>query len=253
VRDRSGVGFALIETAYPARSRLAIHTHDAAFACIVITGGFEETTPHTDGEVPAMTSLLRAPGERHTNRFGPTPSRCLNLTMDEGWLGEVGGPGVGDTGRRSLEDDAVIGGLRVYAALERAAPDDHLEDAVISWLSALGDRHDPRRQPSASLRRVREALDDADRPIRIRELAKLAECHPITLARRFRDCWGIGPAEYGRRVRHRKACVAVAGGHEPLARIAARFGFCDQSHLTRAMVGLLGLPPGTLRTGLQDG
>lgn len=251
VRARRGSRYAVSETHYPANAVLGFHDHPSAFACFVLSGGFEERSRDGAHDVLPLSSLLRSPGERHANRFGARPTRCLNLTMAEDWLDGLGGVSSGRSGHASTRPEAPIAALRLWVALEKEASEEVVEEAAITWMMTLvggrGETHPPSRQ----LRVAREVVEAADRPLSIRVLAELADCHPVTLARWFRRCWGVGPAEYARRVRLRRACQAAARSDESLSSLAARFGFSDQAHLTRAMTGAIGMSPGMLRRLLR--
>jgi AraC family transcriptional regulator len=240
------------ETHYPANAVLGFHDHPSAFACFVLSGGFEERSRDGTRDIVSLSSLMRTAGERHANRFGARPSRCLNLAVDEEWLDEIG-----ERPRSSSEGivkraDTPIAALRLWVALEKEASEEVVEEAAITWMMTLvggrGETHPPSRQ----LRVAREAVEAADRPLSIRVLAELADCHPVTLARWFRHCWGVGPAEYARRLRLQRACQAATRSDEPLSSIAARLGFSDQAHLTRALTAAVGLSPGALRRRLRD-
>jgi AraC family transcriptional regulator len=83
--------------------------------------------------------------------------------------------------------------------------------------------------------------------VRLRELADLVGVHPVHLARVFRAHHGVSVGEYGRRVRLDWAAAEVARTDMPLARIAARAGFADQSHFTRLFKERIGTTPAAYR------
>ena len=64
----------------------------------------------------------------------------------------------------------------------------------------------------------------------------------FTLARHFRHAFGTSPDRYRTLRRLALARRAIEGG-EPLAQVAARTGFADQSHLTRQFKRAYGLTP----------
>jgi AraC family transcriptional regulator len=96
---------------------------------------------------------------------------------------------------------------------------------------------------------VRQLLDArfAAADLRMSELAREADVHPVHLARAFRQRYGLSPTEYVRRLRLEWAARAVSDGKEPLAAIAAAAGFVDQSHMTRAFRRAMLPTPGQLR------
>lgn len=245
VSDRREPGLLLSVTAYPPNSRLAPHTHDAPFLCLALTGQFEEESPSGTIGVGPLTSLLRLPGTRHANHFGPMHASCLNVAIGARWLAEAGGTHRPFAGAPPRPHESDLAGLRVYAAHCRNTGFETLESLIVEWLAAFDPA--PAAGPDRALLSAHDAIINSDRPLRVRDLAALAECHPITFARRFRQHWGVGAAEFGRRLRLRRACAAVIASAEPLSRVATRFGYADQAHLHRTVLAETGLPLGTLR------
>jgi AraC family transcriptional regulator len=73
----------------------------------------------------------------------------------------------------------------------------------------------------------------------------------VHLARAFRTRYGVSVGEYGRRLRLEWAAAEVARSDTPLALIAARAGFADQSHFTRVFKQHIGATPGAYRRVVQ--
>src|SRR5262245_26530393 len=100
----------------------------------------------------------------------------------------------------------------------------------------------------AKLRLVLDYLNAyLDRNISLPELANLAEMSQFHFLRSFRASAGKTPHRYliDRRVEVARSILL----HEdvPLAEVAYRVGFADQSHLTRHFRRIVGVPPGSLR------
>ncbi len=81
------------------------------------------------------------------------------------------------------------------------------------------------------------------------DLGAAAGVHPLHLARAFRRYFGCSVGGYVRRLRVEAASCALLDADEPLARVAHRFGFTDQSHFTRVFARVMGVPPGRFRLG----
>ena len=62
----------------------------------------------------------------------------------------------------------------------------------------------------------------------------------------FRASVGLSPATYRRVVRAERA-LALLGGSESLASVAAMAGYADQAHCTRELVAIAGITPSRLR------
>lgn len=80
-------------------------------------------------------------------------------------------------------------------------------------------------------------------PIESTDLERIAGLDRFEIARQFRRLNGTSPHRYlvGRRLEAARAHI-LAG--EPLADIASRTGFADQSHMTRHFKARFGLTPG---------
>lgn len=102
----------------------------------------------------------------------------------------------------------------------------------------------------AWLRRARELLRDTrfdEGPRSVREIAGELGVHPVYLARRFRQSFGMTPGEYLRRCRLERARWLLRRSSAGLAEIAAATGFSDQSHFSHAFRKGFGVSPGAYR------
>jgi AraC family transcriptional regulator len=139
------------------------------------------------------------------------------------------------------------------AARELAAPDDltplSLEGLALEMVAAAardaGTRiAPPRRQ---WLDELCELLDGVRSPPSLTTIARTVGRHPVYVARAFREAFGCTIGTYVRRARIQRAEAALAGSTESLAQIAARLGFCDQSHFSKAFRRETGMSPAQFR------
>ena len=87
--------------------------------------------------------------------------------------------------------------------------------------------------------------------IRLAELAEVVAMSPYHFLRLFRDSSGLTPHQY---LVHRRVEVAksmLLRDDLPVAEVAQRLGFSDQSHFTRHFRRLTGAPPGQLRRAIR--
>jgi AraC family transcriptional regulator len=102
--------------------------------------------------------------------------------------------------------------------------------------------------PPRWLRRVSELLRErCTDSWNLAAVAAEAGVHPGYLATSFRRHFGCTIGDFVRRQRIALACRALAEDDTPLADVALRAGFADQSHFTRAFKRELGLTPAAYR------
>jgi AraC-like DNA-binding protein len=116
-------------------------------------------------------------------------------------------------------------------------------------LHALGGRPD-HRSAAIDMKTVELARDylasHACEQTPASTLERITGTDRFTLARHFRRAFGTSPDRYRTMRRLALARRAIESG-EPLARVAARTGFADQSHLTRQFKRTYGMTPARWR------
>jgi AraC family transcriptional regulator len=85
------------------------------------------------------------------------------------------------------------------------------------------------------------------RNIHLAELARLADMSQFHFLRQFRNSAGVTPHHYLVRRRVEVATDILLREDTPLADVAYRVGFADQSHFSRHFRRITGTPPGRLR------
>jgi AraC-like DNA-binding protein len=79
------------------------------------------------------------------------------------------------------------------------------------------------------------------------ELARAAGTSVRGLERAFDREYGLSPRQYLRRLRMQTACQQLVSTRSPLAQVADRCGFADQSHFNRDFKRMTGLTPRAYR------
>ena len=93
------------------------------------------------------------------------------------------------------------------------------------------------------LKRLKDyILAHLDEPIEVAALAGIAARSPFHFTRLFTQSVGLTPHRYVVHLRLRRAIELVRGGQSSLAEIAAATGFADQSHLSRWVRRVYGVP-----------
>ena len=134
-------------------------------------------------------------------------------------------------------------------AQDRAAPI-AAEGLALELLAALARRKqiDERGAVPPWLRTVRELVHESvPDGVSIGHAARVVGLHPVHVARVFHAVVGDSFGSYQRALRVHWAAQAIAESAEPLASIALRAGFADQSHFTRMFRRLSGMTPRSYR------
>jgi AraC family transcriptional regulator len=183
-----------------------------------------------------LATVAAGAGDADPDRVAPVPFHGLAdphlRYLAEAFLAEVtaGGPG----GR--LVADSLANLLAVHL-LRRHVP------------------RRPRRRPAAltpSLAAVRRAeayiRDNLAADLALADLAAAAHLSVYHFCRLFKQATGLAPHQYVLRERVERAKRLLRDQADlPLAEVAARTGFSDQSHFTRHFKRLAGVTPGRFR------
>jgi transcriptional regulator GlxA family with amidase domain len=97
---------------------------------------------------------------------------------------------------------------------------------------------------NAVLEYVREHYAD---PIKVEELARLANLSPSQFERRFKKVFQITPTKHILNVRIRAACNLLSSTNDTIAAIALESGFYDHSHFAHNFMRVMGVSPSTYR------
>ena len=200
------------------------HRHDQAYAALVLSGAYEECGSRGRLCVVAGDVLLHDAFDAHLDRFQRNGAHILNLVVD-GWspgfgIGRVNDP---DAIVRVAEQDPVEAGISMRAQLME------LKATKCDWPDLL----------------AADLLNDPD--CRLDDWAGKHDLAAETISRGFGKVFGVTPASFRVEVRARRAFAMITDGPMPLATVAARTGFADQAHMSRAVRALTGSPPGHWR------
>lgn len=206
-------------------SVLARHSHDEAYAALVLSGSYEEAGDQGRLQVEAGDVIFHGCFGAHLDRFSGSGARVLNLPLrvDHAFT----------PGAARVADPNLI--IRI-AERNRAEARDLLLLTVHEHRSRYADWPDELaatliRDPSLVLSRWAEEQDLA----------------PWAVSRGFAQVFGTSPEAFRARARALRAWKVIQATREPLAQIAFHLGFADQSHMTRSVKQITGMGPGAWR------
>jgi AraC family transcriptional regulator len=253
LRRRDIAGFSLTEAVYAEGVSLGRHRHANAHLTLVLSGTYSEK--YADREFvwgEGALHLLPA-GERHENEFS-SAVRCLRVRIEE-----LAVERLGDDSRRVLSEPRDLAGpltgwlanrmLREFRAQDDVAPL-AMEGVLLEILAESARSCDEGSGSSAPawLRRVREALDESYlQAPGLADLAAVGGVHPVHLSREFRKRYHITIGEYIRKRRIEHASGLLSNSRTPMAEIASKCGFSDQSHFCALFKKYSGMTPAKFR------
>ena len=239
------------EHAYPP------HTHDTWNVFVVDEGQIRyDLDRHRRGAGGSMVGVL-PPHVVHDGR--PATSRGYRkrvLYLDTSLLSEslvgraVDEPCIEDLGLRRRLD---VLHARLRHPDEALEAESHLAFVAERLRMHLEDRADEPDPGGASelAERLRELLDTHEfEVVTLAAAGELLGASPAHLVRCFSQTFGIAPHAYALGRRIEAARQRLLDG-EPIARVAASVGFCDQAHFTRHFKRHVGTTPG--RYGKSSG
>ena len=214
----------------------------------VTRGAYVTSVTGENNFIAQPVAVLNPPGIWHRDHFvgGRGSFMTVDLEIDD--LAE-------DRALHALDPKILQHCTRLAASLEHANSL-AVEDAV-DLLARLFREKKPNDLAGvpASIERAYEAIMDSQEPwlLTMEGLARIAGVHPNHLPRAFRSRFGI-TASMLAAARQVELCGrALSQSSEPLADIAAEFGFCDQAHMSTRFRQLANSTPGAWRKKSMPG
>jgi AraC family transcriptional regulator len=223
---------------YAGGAMLERHAHAFGGVSVVLAGSIVEQVGRRT-EVGGIGSLVAKPaGVEHRNQIGRSGAVLLAITGCEAEF-------VAKTGWRwTRSHRAATIGLCLARDLKLGFAAD--AEQLLDLLAFAGEATDSRRAPDW-LDAIRSQLECEGASPSVAEFAAREGLHPVYLARAFRKQFGCSIRDYRRRVRVRRAARLLAGSNLPIAAVAARLDFFDQSHLCRDFRAELAVSPSHYR------
>ena len=241
-------GLHAFEAVYEPAAKLPEHGHAAPFFTYVLRGSYVERAGRQERVCPRGRVIFHD-HESHTNEVGPDGTASLNVELDPELWRELtgGGPSFAEIAGRVLGGDIEWPALRVWRAFHQ--PDSTavlgVEEASVVLFSSSRTAHARGVfEPHARLDRCLEYLRTHPTTLhRLAEVARVADVHPMHLAKLFRRRFGCSMGEFLRRRRIALACERLAVSGDSIAAIACDTGFADHAHFTRTFGRVAGCTP----------
>jgi AraC family transcriptional regulator len=249
-------GLHAFEAVYAPAARLPEHGHAAPFSTYVLGGSYVERAGRQE-RACARGTVIFHDHESHSNDVGQQGTASLNVELDSDLWRELTGSGCtfAEIAGRVLGGEIEWPALRVWREFHQhdsvAVPG--MEEAIVLLFSAVCDANARRAfEPHPRLNRCLEYLDAHPTAThRLADIARVADVHPMHLAKLFRRRFGCSMGEFLRRRRIAWACERLAGSNETIAAIALDAGFADHAHFTRTFGRVAGCTPRWYRARMR--
>ena len=224
------------------------HSHDLASINFVLEGRYVEKCTSTGGVFEKSELLFKPPGETHSNNFGSSHASCLLIEFTSGRYADLE-PHLPWLRRNfhATSPDATACAKRLLANLlsgcksARIAAESSLLELLLTVDREIGrpERQIPRwlEDVEEYIRQHKYEIDSLD------DVARHAGVHVAHLSRQFRRYYARTVGEFIRNLKIDDAMYLLETTEMPIAEVAERCGFSDQSHLGRNMKIRHGVTP----------
>lgn len=226
------------------------HVHANPFFSMLVRGRYREWFGRRHWDARPLGMVLRPPHAAHRDEIGPGGAAFLCVDFTQSYWDSLAQAGL-RIERRAFEDRPMSAtALRLLGEISGRHPG--WTNAAEALITELVDEYT--RAGSATQRReprwlagMQERLHEAPFTTRLGSIAAELDLHPVHVTRMFKRHRGITLSRHLKQLRLLHATRALLETGEPLAALADRHGYADQSHLTRALQRGTGWTPGRLR------
>lgn len=250
LNKRDCAGALLAEISHSAGRKLPAHSHERAFFCLLVTGGYQERFCGKTYEYRPLTVVFHRPDLTHRDEIGEGGGRLFSIEIQDQLLERLREYSrIPDIALSRSGDQLSRLSLHLYREHVAPSPASPLivEGLLMEMLGIVA-RDAIEKQPPPWLGRVVEILHSgfAD-SLTTTEIAAQVGVHPFHLSRVFRRFYRQSLGEYANRLRVEAACRRMSEPEARLADIAIGVGFADQSHFNRIFKQITGMTPGAFR------
>jgi AraC-like DNA-binding protein len=241
---RSFAGVEAVHVQHAGLRHIPGHAHDWPNLTIPLLGHASEEYEQAKVRLSGGAAIYHPAGGAHTSAIDACGLDTLGILFDPDWIRAEGArPDLGTPVSWQGGHGAVLARKLSRLWMRPDVSEADLRRAMLRLLAA------PRRAPNVPewLPVVQRAIA-AEAITSTSELARLVDLRPAWLAHSYRRATGQGLQESLRMQRLERAVAAIRNTQRPLSDISQEAGFCDQAHMHRWTVALLGKTPGQLRT-----
>jgi AraC family transcriptional regulator len=240
-------GITVSEVEYTETRHCRSHTHEQAFFSLLLKGSYREYFGGSELRYYPFTLGFHPTATEHVDEITVIGTRFLLIQLSNEYNQRMV---EGEPALRNASSPLLCNARGSWWATTLLYDPCDIEGAVPEMLSTLLPDW-PRTADRGRPKWLSRALDllrseYTGRPTVI-DLAQRLDLHPVYLAREFRRWSGQSVCEFVNRLRVCRALEHLQRSEMPLAEIALRAGFADQSQFTKTFRRYHGTTPGNVR------
>ena len=245
LRVRSLPGARASRVIHPPGQRIDEHRHDWPLLTIPALGGYREEFDGGAIAIDGPAVIFHPPGRCHANCIHARGMETFSIEFDPAWLKHSGVHLPFDRSRYWLGGEVALASRRLMRLWTVGRVDERsVRDGTAAFLRAA--HAQPAQRVPTWFERARRLTSRHGLPAS--DIARRLDLNPTWLAHAYRTAAGEGLRETAIRRRVEEAVAALRDTSRPIADIALDHGFCDQSHLNRALRRLTGRTPLQIRS-----
>jgi AraC family transcriptional regulator len=228
---------------------LGEHAHDWPVVSIFVAGQVENRSELGTYVINSPWVMLYGAGAPHANSIGVSGFEEIQIEFDPTWLGRTGIDELRRP-RHWIGGEVAAAGRRLGALwCDAATSESRLREASTAFLVAA-QRTEHRTPPPLWIARAIRRLKEQP-TISAAELGTEFGLNVHWVRQAYRLALGEGIHETARRARVEAAATMLRQTALGAAEISAVAGFCDQSHMIRCFLSVLGRTPSEVRSEWQ--
>lgn len=251
-----GSGFTLSEVEYGPVRRCRRHTHQRAFFSLLTRGQYAECAGSERLVFRPFDVGFHPEGTEHADQIESPRSRFFLVELDRAWTERMRADGgrAPAAPRVCAPETRSVSARLCQIVREPGGSPLAVDDLLARLWGSLATRDTIERHRPHWLDRVLQLLcSEYARPLTLDGVASVVGLHPVYLSRAFRRFVGRGLGHHVNRLRVEAALHDLANTDLPIAELALRSGFADQSRLNKVVKHVTGLTPGAVRALSRTG
>ena len=242
---RSFSGARALRIIHPPGQQIPAHRHEWPLLTLPALGGYEEESDDGAIGIAGPAAVLHPAGRCHSNCIHSAGMETFSIEFDPAWLRLSRVDPLLDRSSYWIGGPVPLASSRLIRAwIDAGSSELQLQRATADFLNIAGTTASTDRPPWLDAVRREMAGNEGMTANRI---ASRLGLHPRWLAHAYRQATGEGLHDTVVRRRVEKAVDLLRRTDRAIADVAFSAGFCDQSHLNRALARSIGRTPVQVR------